>query len=202
LKSIRPIAYYELDNIEFYTAEDETHEWIVFRGSDSLEDWLFNIDLSMIQSEWPCNFHIHRGFLSIWNAIYSRLLSLVKNINKPVVMAGHSLGGVFATLTGLNMTTDASIYTFGMPRIGDADFVRCFEGRELIRFINKRDIVAHLPPMTLGYRHMPREIWYNDEDDIVECSLSNGEDMECSDSFPGGVSLTDHETFAGIRFKV
>jgi hypothetical protein len=202
LESMQPIDFYEFGDIQMFMAEDERANWVVFRGSDSLEDWLYNIDIGLEDGTWPCRFRIHGGFLAIWDEIFESIGKVVAGLNdsKPVVFAGHSLGGVMATLTAVNTTRWATIYTFGMPRIGDEAFSRCFSDSSHRRYVNERDIFAHLPPKAFGYRHGSQELWWTGTE-LIECSMWNGEDPECSDSWPGGTSIEEHRFFADVEFK-
>jgi hypothetical protein len=49
-------------------------------------------------------------------------------------------------------------------------------GANVVRIVNASDLIVHLPPLTLGYRHPPREVWYSNGSiaAYVECSPVNG----------------------------
>ena len=204
ISDIRVDSFYEIGaDVELYTAYDYEVNWVVFRGSDSIEDWLMNVDIELEPANWECEFSIHGGFKRVWEESYTDIQYVLSKVNRsrPIFFAGHSLGGVLATLTAYNLSyIDSPIYTFGMPRIGDNAFTDCFSSYELYRFVNERDIFAHLPPLFMDYRHPPREYWWI-EDELNDCSPIDGEDMACSDSFPGGISIDDHRFFSNIEFK-
>jgi hypothetical protein len=83
------------------------------------------------------------------------------NAHETVVFTGHSLGGALATIAfavyrsrckAKNVPDNASLITFGAPRVGDDELVRCFEQDHADRFIHvihSGDPVPHMPPGTL-----------------------------------------------------
>jgi hypothetical protein len=100
-------------------------------------------------------------------------------------------------LTGCSV----QLHTFGSPRVGNAGFVQAFatlSGEGFIvpnfRNVHERDIVAHLPPELLNFRHVRQEIW-NHKDQFVSCDLS-GEDPNCSDS-DWYFTVADHLLYLG-----
>ncbi len=75
-----------------------------------------------------------------------------------VLLCGHSLGGALATLAASRLVADGvlehedilGIYTFGQPRVGDADFCRGYPfHRRHFRVVNANDIVSRVPPESL-----------------------------------------------------
>ena len=71
-------------------------------------------------------------------------------------IAGHSLGGALAMLSGFNLLTHdyetykdiLSICTFGAPRVGNRDFCSWFDEVDLVRYFNTEDAVTAVPPPT------------------------------------------------------
>ncbi len=59
---------------------------------------------------------------------------------------GHSLGAALATLAANRYKNVQGVYTFGSPRVGDADFIQGFRTPQYYRIVNNRDIVALVPP--------------------------------------------------------
>jgi triacylglycerol lipase len=117
---------------------------LVFRGTGGhLANWLVNFDAAL--TPWPSGGRVHRGiqtaFMALWNFIGAQL----QDIRKPMFFTGHSLGGALATLTG-SLHPPRAVYTFGTPRIGDADFAATLDGLSLFNVFNPEDIVSDLPP--------------------------------------------------------
>jgi len=71
----------------------------------------------------------------------------------PVYLAGHSLGGVLATLAASLVHGVAATYTFGAPRAGNGVFARALGDRALYRVVYGSDIAPSYPHPLLGYRH-------------------------------------------------
>ncbi|RNC44267.1 lipase, partial [Trypanosoma cruzi] len=125
-----------------------------------------------------------------------------------ILITGHSLGGAMATLAAANFMSQNSLftsalkvllYTFGQPRVGNEAFVNwllasfCRGGHESYRVTHKRDVVPHVPPMFVGYLHLPNEVWYDNDGDTVHkncndvfgtprSALTTKEDPNCSGS--------------------
>ncbi|NER00402.1 MAG: lipase family protein, partial [Cyanothece sp. SIO2G6] len=109
---------------------------------------------------------MHRGFvkayLSVRDAIHQHITT---QNDTSVVVTGHSLGGAIATLCALDLQynffdADAvKLYTFGCPRVGNADFRQSFSRRvpQSYRIINGMDIIPAMPRPWQGYRHIDRE---------------------------------------------
>lgn len=140
-----------------------------------------------------------------------------------VVFTGHSLGGALtlhaAVDSILSKWIDKSrvlIYTYGQPRVGNTEFNGVLKSgtRGVFRVVHNKDLVAHIPPCMpkLGSNeclengliiifpfHPAREIWYDaGMNTYIECSASNGEDPNCSNSIKP-ISVTDHTVYFGIN---
>jgi hypothetical protein len=118
---------------------------LVFRGTQgTIANWLFNLNTSL--STWPSGGCVHTGFkllmLEIWEEIQQQLDALPA----PLYYTGHSLGGALAVLAA-SLKKPAGVYTFGSPRIGDADFVASAKDVNIYRIVNPRDIVVGVPPL-------------------------------------------------------
>ena len=121
-----------------------------------------------------------------------------------------------AVLSGAHFQTQENIdvhqlYTFGLPRVGDANFSKWFHENlpgaihvthyhdvrmgmlprclvtSLGPYLPRRcrfQIVPHLPPQWLfGYHHTPTEVWYTQETGLEYKGCDgSGEDPTCADS--------------------
>ncbi|MDL5045340.1 lipase family protein [Oscillatoria amoena NRMC-F 0135] len=135
---------------------------VVFRGTEmgEMKDWNTNRKFGL--SGGPLG-KIHRGFLlalsSIWGDISQYIDdTLKKHPGLLVWMTGHSLGGALATIATAYMLEEnkpvTGVYTFGQPRVGDADFSNVYNQKFKDRhhcFVNNADIVPRVPPRALGY---------------------------------------------------
>lgn len=115
------------DNFIFFEDDDTcalycnniNTQYLIFRGTFSAPGWI--LDARFIPTtfdEFPGR--VHRGFGIGWRE-FDKWFKGWHDINATLFVAGHSLGGAFATLTSMNYLTEHT-YTFGCPRVGDSDF--------------------------------------------------------------------------------
>jgi len=196
---------------------------VAFEGTEplSITDWLDDLEwrkidypLSDCNSDPPCQ--VHRGFYNTYEQIRLALWQTVGNFqrqfpNTPVHITGHSLGSSLATHCALdgwinhNATYDF-VYTFGPPRVGDANFAKFYEAAipNHFRVTHKRDPVPQLPEkwMQGGFHHIYTEVYYPSDPNgtYIVCDGS-GEDPNCRDEY--GLDLVfvaDHLDYLGFSF--
>lgn len=130
--------------VETVAADNAAFAALVFRGTiGRLFNWRFNLD--MTPCAWPAGGRVHRGFKTILMGIWETIAAALKTVDKPLFFTGHSLGGALATMAA-SLHPPHAVYTFGAPRIGDAEFARNLAGVAVFNVFNPRDIVTHLPP--------------------------------------------------------
>ena len=139
---------------------------LLFQDSDGFYDWKRNLDFPakpykrMGRTIW----FAHRGFLKVWKEVEPMLSGYIldKSISS-VIIAGYSHGAALALLCHEYVCYNRPEligrihgYGFGCPRCVwgflSADARRRWESFTVIRNID--DIVTHLPPAFLGYRHV------------------------------------------------
>lgn len=141
---------------------------IVFRGSESMSDWYY--DLCLFKKKIHENIHVHRGFynqLTI-NNNDEKITSVVKKAlekypDYKIYTCGHSLGGALCTLYGYLLSeqieNNVIIVSFASPRVGNSGWKTAFDKKQNLthmRITNNNDIVTALP-MTL-YNHVGHNI--------------------------------------------
>ena len=111
---------------------------------------------------------IHEGFGRAFDLVKSHLveaIEMARSMGKPLVLAGHSLGGALAVLAAEYSARVAGhapevVYTFGCPRVGDANFAGSFRDLGLssvtYRLVHGADLVPRVPPTGLSYVHVGR----------------------------------------------
>lgn len=142
------------------------HLFIYFQDSDGTMDWIRNLDFpaSANSREGKKEWYAHRGFLNLWKTLIPRISPLIfapKILSITVV--GYSHGAALAVLCyeyiwyhrpELRLTLTG--YGFGCPRVVwgkiTNDIAKRWSGFTVIR--NREDIVTHLPPSILGYKHV------------------------------------------------
>lgn len=125
---------------------------LIFRGTDTIEDWIVNF--KAFPMPWEQGGWVHGGFGEALAGAWDKIYGLLSNFRRPVLFTGHSLGGALATLAA-SKWRPLALYTFGAPFAGNGDFVKTLEGAPIYRVVNNRDIVPKLPPSIgpLQFRH-------------------------------------------------
>jgi len=145
-------------------AADDDVNILVFRGTDSPQDWLANLDALLIASEGGG--HVHKGFAETLDSIWEELAPLLQRPGR-WLYTGHSLGAALATLCAARRKPDA-LYTFGSPRVGSGEFRRQLEGVPIYRVVNSRDVVTSLPlPLTgIGFEHLGEQLYFTTDGEL------------------------------------
>lgn len=185
------LAYFvdeDTNTIGFTTEDiDDGVLHIVFRGTSSdagAVDRQYNFRIHQRRPSWHPEYspvRVHRGFLSRYERLRDTVYRRVAESSADkIVFTGHSAGGVLSLLAfidiGLSFPDIAiELVTFGAPRALNPAGARWV--RRIIherpgptrksRFVHGNDLVPHLPPAILGYRHVteaihfgPRPRWY------------------------------------------
>lgn len=146
---------------------------IYFEWSNGATDWKNNLDFPArpyrdMRDRW----YAHRGFLRVWKAIEDRLAPPINDpLTRKIVIAGYSHGAALALLcheycmfNRPDIRADIRGYGFGCPRVVFGLLRKSvkerFEGFTVIR--NKRDLVTHLPPVLLLFRHVGERLTIGD----------------------------------------
>ena len=138
---------------------------IAFAGIDPLNLNLLN---------WITDFYMSRpsvnaqdGFQDAAAAVWTEVGTAVElciDSNRPLFVAGHSLGAAIAVVTADRAHSEkklrqAEIYIFGSPRVGKSEFVNRYNsnfGLVTYRFVHGKDIIPTVPPPELGFHHVGR----------------------------------------------
>ena len=188
--------------------------FVGFRGSSNLENWLDNIQFSIIHPYSETSISVEKGFYTLFfdikPDIYSILDRLVTKYNThKLLITGHSLGGALATLMAFDVkyySRTYSVYaliTFGSPRVGDGEFSAKFNSFNVdsYRITHYYDMVPHVPQELLGYQHISNEIWFSETNTVYKvCNDIYNEDKSCSDSCAPTkcTSTSDHLNYLNI----
>lgn len=208
---------------------------IVFRGTKfyNIYNWIENLSFLKINpykntTECPLcdSIAVHRGFYSAYSNLKYFLIRALINIQiecpecTNIQFIGHSMGGALASLASFDLyhnLTDyktIGLYTFGAPRVGNELYASMLNNYNInkLRVVNKKDLVPHILPRSIGYHHNKIEIWINDEYDdnekryiekikVCDGLLSKGspgEDLTCSNSLKFPQSIYDHKTYFNL----
>src|SRR5258708_12364826 len=144
---------------------------VSFRGSQSLEDWLANLDfVALPYSSAKEAGNVHMGFQLVYNAVRDSVAQLVRSALaagcQNIWIPGHSLGGALALLcapdlvANVNKTILPRLYTFAGPRVAQDGLLKPGFQEFFDRLIplcyrvgNRWDKVPDLPPKIALYDH-------------------------------------------------
>lgn len=168
------VRFFSGTSTQCYVAANREIAVVAFRGSEIWKregelnlkkitaDLLVNVDVRL--EDWDRGGRVHAGFLraldEIWQALSAHIQTLAAD-GRSIWFTGHSLGGALAALAGDRYGAGSGLYTYGSPRVGDAEFADRFRVTGY-RVVNHRDIVTRIPPRGV-YRHVgePRYIDQN-----------------------------------------
>jgi len=213
--NVKVFNFFDLQAFVGYNAASR-HVVVAFRGSSNIANWISNLAFGKTPYAL-CNnaCSVHTGFYDLWKGLRANMVAAVKGLaaiypQSTLVVTGHSLGGAIALHAALDLKASVSgfrdyqFYNFGEPRIGDEAFAayaaRVLPNGRQNRIVHKADPVPHLPPMSFGFRHASREIFFNNDGktSFVECNDSgSGEDPKCSNQFPIPAGIADHLLYMG-----
>lgn len=160
-------------------SEEKEKIYVVFRGSESITDWLY--DLRVSKKDLDNGVKVHSGFYNQLknNHSYEKIIREIKNIlsekkynHYQIYVTGHSLGAALATLFGYfladEIINDITVVSFASPRVGNYKFREHFDKKQNLshyRIVNNRDIVTVCP--TWYYYHVGKCICLEDNDVIL-----------------------------------
>ena len=153
-------AYYPMLQVSAKQTIDTLHKWGLFNVTFiSKHDSNVDIDTQC----FTCS--NSGGVRIVWPDILLALQNdVATNGDRPICVAGHSLGGALATLASYriyksNKFTFDGLYTYGCPRVGDPEFSSSFSTikKRIFRFENNNDIVPKIPPkhvLNMHWKHV------------------------------------------------
>ena len=137
-----------------FIAANESRILAAFRGTESLPDWLTNLQTVRDPGPWR-DTRVHEGFQDAFHAAALQIGGIIGRIRgtHEVWLTGHSLGGALAVLLAATLLESrvpvTGLYTFGAPRVGNIKFASRLN-EELTnaahwRIVNQNDLVPHVP---------------------------------------------------------
>jgi hypothetical protein len=190
-------------------SESQATIYVVFRGSESMSNWISNIDAVLTDYPLCSGCSVHKGFYDAQKGASADVRSQVKALREKfpsysLMVTGHSLGAALATLTAADLQ-DAGLgpvrmFNFGSPRVGDTDFANWFSSYvpDHYRVTHHKDIVVH-SPMHERFTHINGE-WYEPDNSVpvqlIGCS--GNEDKDCSYQWHI-TSVDDHLWYMGLK---
>jgi len=148
-----------------FVSVENAQAWVYFgagkivvacRGTEPSQFADVLADLKTIPVRHERNGMVHSGFWEEANKVYPGILKAVKAGRKnkeKVYVCGHSLGGAMAVLVAAELQPNGGLHTFGQPRVGNAEFLKCLSDLSYYRYRNNNDIVTAVPPSWLFFKH-------------------------------------------------
>ncbi|KAJ7164215.1 Alpha/Beta hydrolase protein [Mycena filopes] len=208
-----------------FIARDDARSEIVltFRGTLTPRDVLTDLRAYMVALKSFPAVRVHKGFLTSFKSVARKVLAAVAAEHQEyptytIIVTGHSLGGALASLAAPTLkaklpSADIKLYTFGQPRVGNAEFAALVEKvvgvDNIFRVVHTNDGVPMVPIGILSagrYQHFATEYWQfknPTKDDATPHATvrkcTGGEDMECSNSFGWKRVLWGHTRYFGQK---
>lgn len=187
-----------------YRAIDHENKRIVlaFRGTSTNRDWFANLNVPFKRYQPLPNLKlnailkcdgckVHKGFYEFVEQYCVDIIRFVGQLKRKypeyqLVVLGHSLGGVFALLSGIEfqlMGFEPLVITYASPKVGNKPMMKFIDilfktstltqhsqkdfdfDHGYIRVVHSNDLVPMLPPKELGYYHGGVE-YYIDESSL------------------------------------
>ncbi|KAL0456860.1 UNVERIFIED_CONTAM: hypothetical protein Slati_1025200 [Sesamum latifolium] len=125
---------------------------IAFRGTEQSRWKDLRTDLMLVPAglnperiggDFKQEVQVHSGFLSAYDSVRPRLISLIKQA------IGHRHGAISVTM-----------YNFGSPRVGNRRFAEVYNEKvkDSWRVVNHRDIIPTVPRL-MGYCHVAQPVY-------------------------------------------
>lgn len=142
-----------------YVAIHNDFVLLAFRGTESRKDYISNalfFQTNFSKEMKKSNSFIHKGMADTFLELKKqtlKIMTLPEIKKKPIVLAGHSLGGVMATLFAVKLFNEGydvrHIYTAGMPKIGNQGVQKHINGligEKLLSVSLSTDLTPMVPP--------------------------------------------------------
>ena len=117
--------------------------FLIYRGSESMGDWVDNIDCLLDDGHNGSSSKLHRGFLRQFKDADRKVKGYLEQAGgKQLYIGGQSLGGALANLATLFYAdhNSGATYTFGAPPVSTADLQNEIK-TPIYRIVNQQDPV-------------------------------------------------------------
>lgn len=146
----------ESEPFGFAARDPEGALYLVFRGTDTVQDWLDDLDAEQRAYPWqPGVGQVHAGFLKLYASLRDLALHEVDALqpDERLWVCGHSLGCSLSSLAVLDLRErwpDLPLehYNFASPRLAAPDFAAHYNALQVptFRLVNDSDLVPQVPP--------------------------------------------------------
>jgi hypothetical protein len=130
--------------------------YLVFRGTESVQDWLDDLDLDQADYPWQADAGpVHDGFLKLYTSLRDQALLALDDLQPQARLwaCGHSLGSALSSLAVPDLRRRWPVlplqhYNFASPRLASPAFARYYNDLAVptLRLVNDSDLVPEMPP--------------------------------------------------------
>ena len=186
----------------FIVARRRGATFIAFAGTDPLKPQ--DVITDLVATRTPKG--LHQGFADAVEFVQTRVEDAIGKggAQQPLFFTGHSLGGALATISAMH-ARDAgfqveAVYTFGGARAGDQKFFNSYGpglGNCTFRLVHGKDIVASVPPSSLGgllggllgdFHHVGRLLHCQQRSTFAGPAPTKNDGNEPDDFLEGGIN--------------
>jgi len=135
-------------NVGFVSVGEE-FTTVTLASTSNLSDVFFSMYNNLIDIEEGC---IHEGYYKHSLEIFPNLMKIIHlQPNKNIVLTGHSLGGVLASILGYMLSRynfKVNVHTFGSPKFANNQlkhFIEKIENLKIVNVVNTADAVTKKP---------------------------------------------------------
>jgi triacylglycerol lipase len=142
----------------FLAREPGKRGFLVFRGTEANDPSDVSTNLAFLPVPWGAGGRVDGGFAAALEQVWARIGAALDTVREGrIIYTGHSLGGALTVLAS-SRRKPTRAYTFGAPRVGDAEFANGQAGVDHVRFVLCCDLVPRLPPLC---QHTGRQIYFD-----------------------------------------
>lgn len=170
-------TFFDANGLQAFLAADAVKRLCVlaYRGTqpdEAKQDVL--ADLKVVLRSWRGTGRVHKGFADMHAGKWSDIAAaLDARPGMRMLYTGHSLGAALAILSAALRAPDA-LYTFGSPRVGDAEFAASMAGVVHERYVDCSDIVCRIPRVSWSYEHVGVQQYF-DRDGVLRTGISEAD---------------------------
>lgn len=198
------VTGFDKNSAQSAVIEHENYLCMAFRGTNEAADWLDNVNALTTDKLFGS---FHQGFYTslndVWQPMFDRYQALYREQGKPLFITGHSLGGAMATIAAATLLhADIpfnSTYTFGQPRAVTPETCETFNTAcksKFFRFQNNNDIVTRVPSRMMGYSHVGKCLYIDENKTIHD---DPGFWFRFLDQVDGAVSAVTESGLDGVE---
>ena len=170
-------------DIQGFIAKEGKKLIIVFRGANTMKDYLRDVDIFFKNYPPSKRFFfkpkVHKGFFDGYLSVKEEIVKTLTShpeVEK-MYITGHSMGAALAVYCAIDLQRQfkykksvIGLYTFGCPEVGNGSFIKRFKKhiKSSYRLVNDEDIVTkiNLPGLT----HVPTMVLITEKEIIVNPS--------------------------------